>query len=220
MNDLLPNFLQIWPICRIYLFFFGGGVKIGPRYRYRFFCVKSTDLGGTPQYILHICKVTPCLGRSCRGTQIILISYIFMRISQPNYIKSVGKGHLLERIILAEALEWRAPCGCPLSPGARGFAHPEPIEVTPLQKNHIRPHTKEKPYQCEHCIARCAFHGRIDGLKDNIRTHTKEKPYHSDFSHFVSYIIILQNQNLRKKLIHATQYAKKNVDFIHKLQLF
>ena len=25
-----------------------------------------------------------------------------------------------------------APWGCPLSPGARGFAHPEPIGVTPL----------------------------------------------------------------------------------------
>ena len=39
-----------------------------------------------------------------------------------------------------------------------------------LQKNHIRTHIKEKPYQCEHC--RKGFCKRI-----TIRTHTKEKPY-------------------------------------------
>ena len=56
-----------------------------------------------------------------------------MRISQPNYEKSVWKGHLFERVILAGTLSDKgAPYGCPLSPGAHGFAHPEPIGVTPL----------------------------------------------------------------------------------------
>ena len=40
-------------------------------------------------------------------------------------------GAPIQRAILGGTLE-RAPCGCPLSPGARGFAHPEPIGVTPL----------------------------------------------------------------------------------------
>ena len=78
--------------------------------------------------------------------------------------KSVGKRHLVERVLLAGTLErrcpftlvfqlrlpfWKgAPCwkgnlswntrvkkhpaGAPLCQGARGFAHPEPIGVTPL----------------------------------------------------------------------------------------
>ena len=113
------------------------------------------------------------------------MAFIIMRISQLNYEKSVGKGHLFEKayvkfftfldtscrplrhlndsdfISLWNASLWElsnqtmkkvlergtflkrqsfyslntrvkgAP-GCPLSPGARGFAHPEPIGVTPL----------------------------------------------------------------------------------------
>ena len=60
-----------------------------------------------------------------------------MKISQPKNEKKkkVGKGHLFQRVILAGTLSTRvkgAPCGCPLSQGARGFAHPEPIGVTPL----------------------------------------------------------------------------------------
>ena len=35
---------------------------------------------------------------------------------------------LFERVIRAGL----TPCGCSLSPGARGFTHPEPIGVTPL----------------------------------------------------------------------------------------
>ena len=55
-----------------------------------------------------------------------------MRNLQPNYEKrSVGKGHLFERVIWPHESE-EAPCGCPLNLGARGFAHPEPIGVTPL----------------------------------------------------------------------------------------
>ena len=63
------------------------------------------------------------LGSSCRGTQIFIHQFmecIDMRISQPNYEKSVGKGHFFERVILAGTPEWRAPCewvlpqpGCP-----------------------------------------------------------------------------------------------------------
>ena len=93
---------------------------------------------------------------SCRGTQILISltpEYIVMRILQPNNKKkSVGKGYA--EITLSKwcpyskgnfkwkcgVEEWkhrpfydgRAPFGCPLSPGARGFAHPEPIGVTPL----------------------------------------------------------------------------------------
>ena len=37
--------------------------------------------------------------------------------------------------ILGEALEWQF--GCPLSPGACGFAHPEPIG-TPLEQFHVK----------------------------------------------------------------------------------
>ena len=49
-------------------------------------------------------------------------------------------GAPIQRATLNGALEWkhrpfyggRAPFGCPLSPGARGFAYPESIGVTPL----------------------------------------------------------------------------------------
>ena len=63
---------------------------------------------------------------------------------QPNYEKSVGKG--CAKITVSrwcpysnDNFRWstrvkRAPYGCPLSPGARGFAHPEPIGVTPLPR--------------------------------------------------------------------------------------
>ena len=59
-----------------------------------------------------------------------------MRISQPNYEKGVGKGHLLERVYLLSrnAREKGNPAGAPSAPGARGFAHPEPIGVTPLSR--------------------------------------------------------------------------------------
>ena len=79
---------------------------------------------------------------TCRAPKLFwfhqFMECIVMRILQPNYEKSVGKGHLFENVILAGTLEWRehqsegGPCGCLLSPGARGFAHPEPIGVTPL----------------------------------------------------------------------------------------
>ena len=68
---------------------------------------------------------------------------IVLRILQPNYENKV-----LERAVPKLPFQdgspiqrgdfrWstsvkRAPCGCPFSPGARGFAHPEPIGVTPL----------------------------------------------------------------------------------------
>ena len=44
--------------------------------------------------------------------------------------ESVGKGHLYERVYQLDRLSE----GCPLSPGARGFANPEPIGVTPLEQ--------------------------------------------------------------------------------------
>ena len=92
----------------------------------------------------------PPIGPSCRGTQISLISsnlwnaslWEFCCFFEPNYEKSVGKG--CAKITFSRwcpyskgNFRWRTrvkrePCGCPLSPGARGFAHPEPIGVTPL----------------------------------------------------------------------------------------
>ena len=54
-----------------------------------------------------------------------------MRISQPNYGKVLERGTFMKEYQLERWSEG-APCGCPLSPGARGFAHPEPIGVTPL----------------------------------------------------------------------------------------
>ena len=60
-------------------------------------------------------------------------------------------------LILARTLEWTwAPCGCPLSPGARGFAHPEPIGVTPLS------HTLHISYMCV-----CTYLGYFDNLAVN-----------------------------------------------------
>ena len=57
-----------------------------------------------------------------------------MRISQPNHGKVLERDTFMKFIeeYQLERLSEGAPCGCPLSPGARGFAHPEPIGVTPL----------------------------------------------------------------------------------------
>ena len=41
-------------------------------------------------------------------------------------------GTPIQRAILGGALEWKGTLRVPLSSGARGFAHPEPIGVTPL----------------------------------------------------------------------------------------
>ena len=35
-----------------------------------------------------------------------------MRILQPNYEKSVGKGHLFKRVIVAGTMSEGAPCNC------------------------------------------------------------------------------------------------------------
>ena len=77
------------------------------------------------------------LGPSCRGTQIILISSIYGMHRYENFATKLWKTKcwkeaLFWKVILVGTLEWRGSCGCPLSPGARGFAHPEPIGITPL----------------------------------------------------------------------------------------
>ena len=47
--------------------------------------------------------------------------------------KSFGKGHLFEKGNFNwNTIERGTPQGAPLARGARGFAHPEPIGVTPL----------------------------------------------------------------------------------------
>ena len=121
-------------------------------------CVKSTNLGGTSPYILHNFYVKflflpSAIGPSCRGTQIILTSSIYglhlyekiklwKKTKKQNCVGNNGKGMLklpfqngapIQRAILGEALEWQGTIRVPLSPGARGFAHPEPIGVTPLR---------------------------------------------------------------------------------------
>ena len=109
--------------------FFGregrGGGKMGPMFT-DFLCVKSTHLGVHPRisYICEVPTLSPsCRPRGCRGTQIILISLIYgmnryenMRILQPSHEKSVGKGHLFERVILAGTLRRGTP-RVPSQPG-------------------------------------------------------------------------------------------------------
>ena len=90
------------------------------------------------------------IGPSCRGTQIILISSIYglhryenfaTKLGKKNCFGNNGKGVLklpfqngapIQRAILGGALEWKGTLRVPPQPGARGFAHPEPIGVTPL----------------------------------------------------------------------------------------
>ena len=81
-------------------FFFGGEGKMESMFT--FFCVKSIHLGGTFPYISYLWKVPPPLGPSWRGIQFWfhqLVECNVMRISQPNFEKSVGKGILFERVI-------------------------------------------------------------------------------------------------------------------------
>ena len=134
-HDFFPNFQQIWPMFRdFFFFFFFVGGKMGPMFT-DFLGIKFTHLGGTSPYI-YIYEVPspspPPLGPSCGGTQIILISSIYGREFRNQTMKSVGKVHLFERVTLTGTLEWRGTLRVSLSPGARGFAHPEPIGVTPL----------------------------------------------------------------------------------------
>ena len=90
-----PNFLPIWPMSRDS---FWRGVRMGPTFTD--FLFKIHPFGRhIPMYLTYV-KFLP-LG-TCRGTQIFLISSIYgmhryMRISQPNYEKGVGKGHLFEQ---------------------------------------------------------------------------------------------------------------------------
>ena len=95
-----------------------------------------------------------------------------LRLKFPNFLKRGS----CELTLLHEMEPLRA-AGEAWKGGLQGRTSPYPLSrpVPPPGRNHSSV-----------SIARCAFHGRIDGLKDNIRTHTKEKPYHCVFSHFVS----------------------------------
>jgi len=54
-----------------------------------------------------------------------------------------------------------APFGCPLSSGARGFAHPEPIGVTPLFRVLLTNHQTMSAEHCEISTKDCAGNMRM-----------------------------------------------------------
>ena len=89
-----PNFLPIWPIFRDS---FGRGSKWDQPLPT--FCVTSTHLDVTSPCILHYVKFLPpsALGAPKYFWFHQFMACIVMRISQPNYEKSVGKGHLFEQ---------------------------------------------------------------------------------------------------------------------------
>ena len=66
---------------------------------HRFFCVKSTHLNVTSPCILHISNSSPSalVGAPKYFWFHQFMACIVMRISQPNYEKVVGKGHLFEK---------------------------------------------------------------------------------------------------------------------------
>ena len=160
---------------------FGRGVKIGPTFTDFFVCKIHIIIWTSHPRVSYIWSPSPSalVGAPKYFWFHQFMACIVMRISRPNYEKSVEKGHLYEnsyvksppptqvvgprgtQMILISSVYgmhrygnlattlwkkcWRrAPfwkgnlswntieCGCPLSPGARGFAHPEPIGVTPL----------------------------------------------------------------------------------------
>ena len=125
----LLDFLQIWSTFQDFFcccILRGGGSKWDSCLQ-TFFCVKFLHSGPLA---------------SCRGTQIILISSTYGMHSLETFATKLWKKllerikrHLFERLILAGTQEWRGTLQVPLSPGARGFAHPEPIGVTPLDSS-------------------------------------------------------------------------------------
>ena len=84
-NNINAQFINQFSTNLTHMSDFWGGQN-GTQIQIQIFCVKSTHLVAHPSISYIICEVTPCLGPSCRGTQIILISYIIMRISQPNFL--------------------------------------------------------------------------------------------------------------------------------------
>ena len=72
-----------------------------------------------------------------RDTQIILISSIYGMQRYENFATTLWKKCWKGAPFWNGNFNWNTrvkghPAGCPLSPGASGFAHPEPIGVTPL----------------------------------------------------------------------------------------
>ena len=127
-HDFLPNFLQIWPMFRDF-----WGVELGPMFTVFFSGEKSTHLGGTFPYILHMWRSSPSPRASCRGTQVILISSIYGMHRYENSATKLWK-KCWKGAPFWKGISWNTRVkGHPLSPSARGFAHPEPIGVTPLE---------------------------------------------------------------------------------------
>ena len=108
-------------------------------------CVKFTHLGGTSLYYsLHIWIYSPFPVHPLKGhpnNSAILSVYGMHRYENfaTKLWERVGKSTFMKELYQLERLSERAPCWCPLNPGARGFAHPEPIWVTPLRISNL-PH--------------------------------------------------------------------------------
>ena len=175
---------------------------------YRFFCVKSTHLGGTSTYYnLHMWSYSPSPLDPLKGhpNNSAILSIYGMHHYENFATKlweSVGKGHLYERVISAGTREG-APCWCPLSPGARGFAHPEPIGVTPLCYGNCLSSLKHwKQVACKILMSKVAEYRSVKFL-----INTKQA-LEQDLN---SYCVETDSQHLQKnkKQKHKTKQNKK-----------